>query len=140
MLWKRAVTSRVIVARRASSTLLSMAPRLSSAQTETIKTPTTTTRALFSTKASLSGGQQLEALSSDFPHKDVVRYEHKNRTWTLQHVHYYSEALAIGLMENGFQAGDVVLSLLPPHLSEQVRKRNKQDSQLRYFHVRLILI
>jgi hypothetical protein len=55
---------------------------------------------------------------------DVVKYAHKNRTWTVQHVHYYSEALAIGLLENGFRTGDVVLSYLPAHLSEQVRTAN----------------
>lgn len=70
---------------------------------------------------STSGGEQLAALTDAFPHMDVVRYTHKNRTWSLQHVHYYSEALAIGLVENGLQTGDVVLSWLPSHFSEQVR-------------------
>jgi len=79
------------------------------------------TLASAASSSSSSGGRQLEALTGDFPHMDVVRYEHKNRTWTLQHVHYYSEALAIGLTENGFRPGDAVLSWLPPHLSEQVR-------------------
>jgi hypothetical protein len=64
---------------------------------------------------------RLSALCEDLPHMDVVKYAHKNRTWTVQHVHYYSEALAVGLLENGFQTGDVVLSYLPSHLSEQVR-------------------
>lgn len=67
-----------------------------------------------------TGGQQLEALTAKYPHMDVVKYEHKNRVWSLQHVHYYSEALAIGLMETGLKSGDVVLSWLPSHFSEQV--------------------
>ena len=79
-------------------------------------------RGLSTKAASLSGGQELGGLSETFPHMDVVRYEHKNRTWTLQHVHYYSEALAIGLTENGLQSGDVVLSWLPAHLSETVSR------------------
>jgi acyl-coenzyme A synthetase/AMP-(fatty) acid ligase len=57
---------------------------------------------------------------------DCVRYEHKNRTWSYQHVHYYSEALAIGLAELGFRKGDVVLSCLPSHFSEQVRGKKKK--------------
>jgi hypothetical protein len=64
---------------------------------------------------------RLSGLCEDLPHMDVVKYAHKNRTWTVQHVHYYSEALAIGLLENGFRTGDVVLSYLPSHISEQVR-------------------
>jgi hypothetical protein len=64
---------------------------------------------------------RLSGLCEDLPHMDVVKYAHKNRTWTVQHVHYYSEALAIGLLENGFRSGDVVLSFLPSHVSEQVR-------------------
>jgi len=67
-----------------------------------------------------TGGAQLAALTQEQPHVDVVKYHHKNRTWTLNHVHYYSEALAIGLVENGLQPGDVVLSWLPSHFSEQV--------------------
>jgi hypothetical protein len=64
---------------------------------------------------------RLAALAEDLPHMDVVKYTHKNQTWSVLHVHYYSEALAVGLLENGFQTGDVVLSYLPSHLSEQVR-------------------
>ncbi|MGK3757014.1 MAG: hypothetical protein ACI8RD_009328 [Bacillariaceae sp.] len=69
---------------------------------------------------STSGGSLLTKLATDNPYKDVVRYEHKNRKWNLQHVDYYSEALAIGLLENGLQPGDVVLSWLSPHFSESV--------------------
>jgi len=60
-------------------------------------------------------------MQAENPHLDVVRYEHKNRTWTTQHVNYYSEALAIGLVETGLTKGDVVLAWLPGHFSEQVR-------------------
>ena len=72
--------------------------------------------------SSLSGGAHLNQLAKENPYKDVVRYEHKNRKWNLQHVDFYSEALAIGLLENGLQPGDVVLSWLPPHFSESVSK------------------
>lgn len=67
-----------------------------------------------------SAGSLLTKLAKDNPYKDVVRYEHKNRKWNLQHVDYYSEALAIGLLENGLKPGDVVLSWLSPHFSESV--------------------
>jgi hypothetical protein len=70
-----------------------------------------------------SGGSLLTKLATDNPYKDVVRYEHKNRKWNLQHVDYYSEALAIGLLENGLQPGDVVLSWLSPHFSESVSSK-----------------
>jgi len=62
----------------------------------------------------------LTELATENPYKDVVRYEFKNRKWNLHHVDYYSEALAIGLLENGLQPGDVVLSWLPKHFSESM--------------------
>ena len=70
--------------------------------------------------STLSGGAQLAQMAKENPYKDVVRYEHKNRKWNLRHVDFYSEALAIGLLENGLQPGDVVLSWLPAHFSESV--------------------
>jgi hypothetical protein len=70
-----------------------------------------------------SPGSLLTELSQQNPHVDVVRYTHKNRTWTVGHVEYYSSALAVGLTEQGLIAGDVVLSWLPPHFSEQVREK-----------------
>lgn len=70
--------------------------------------------------STLSGGALLTQMAKDNPYKDVVRYEHKNRKWNLHHVDFYSEGLAIGLLENGLQPGDVVLSWLPPHFSESV--------------------
>lgn len=73
-----------------------------------------------STMSTLSGGAMLSDMAKENPYKDVVRYEHKNRKWNLQHVDYYSDALAIGLLENGLQPGDVVLSWLPSHFSESV--------------------
>jgi non-ribosomal peptide synthetase component E (peptide arylation enzyme) len=71
------------------------------------------------TPTSSAGGQKLASMTAENPHVDVVKYEHKNRTWTLNHVDYFSKALAIGLTENGLQPGDVVLSWLPNHFSEQ---------------------
>ena len=73
-----------------------------------------------SASASTSGGSHLTTLAKENPYKDVVRYEFKNRKWNLQHVDFYSEALAVGLLENGLQPGDVVLSWLPAHFSESV--------------------
>jgi hypothetical protein len=70
--------------------------------------------------SSLSGGSLLNQMAVENPYKDVVRYDWKNRKWNLQHVDFYSESLAIGLLENGLQPGDVVLSWLPTHFSESV--------------------
>jgi hypothetical protein len=84
---------------------------------------TTASRTMFSAASPVTaaaGGLQLKELATANPYKDVVRYEHKNRKWNLQHVDYYSEALAVGLLETGLQPGDVVLSWLPGHLSESV--------------------
>ncbi len=80
----------------------------------------TTTVATARSMATMSGGSILTQLATENPYKDVVRYEFKNRKWNLQHVDFYSEALAIGLLENGLQPGDVVLSWLPSHFSESV--------------------
>lgn len=67
-----------------------------------------------------SAGSLLTELTKENPHVDVVRYEHKNRKWSLNHVDYYSEALAIGFLETGLRPGDSVLCWLPSHLSESV--------------------
>jgi non-ribosomal peptide synthetase component E (peptide arylation enzyme) len=82
------------------------------------KSPLATTSRVF--LSSQTGGSMLAQIAKENPYKDVVRYEHKNRKWNLHHVDYYSEALAIGLLENGLQPGDVVLSWLPAHFSESV--------------------
>jgi hypothetical protein len=100
---------RMMLRAAASSRLL--------AARSTTRSATLTARLCLS---SLSGGAHLNQLAKENPYKDVVRYEHKNRKWNLQHVDFYSEALAIGLLENGLQPGDVVLSWLPPHFSESV--------------------
>lgn len=68
--------------------------------------------------ASTSAGNVLTALTKENPHVDVVRYKHKNRKWSLNHVDYWSDALAIGFLETGLQSGDAVLSWLPLHFSE----------------------
>lgn len=73
------------------------------------------------TQATVSGGSLLTQLATENPYKDVVRYEFKNRKWNLQHVDYFSDALATGLLDCGLQPGDVVLSWLPAHFSESVR-------------------
>jgi len=69
--------------------------------------------------ATMSGGDALAKLATDSPHVDVIRYHHKNVKWTLRHVNHYSDALAIGFLDQGLQPGDVVLSWLPQHFSEQ---------------------
>jgi len=70
-------------------------------------------------KATISAGDILQKLSEDYPHVEVIRYEHKNLKWTLKHINHFSNALAIGFLDVGFKPGDVVLSWLPSHFSEQ---------------------
>lgn len=69
--------------------------------------------------AAPSAGTALSALASQSPHVDVVRYEHKNVKWTMKNVDVNSDALAIGLLDQGFTKGDVVLSWLPENFAEQ---------------------
>lgn len=69
--------------------------------------------------ATISAGDALARLASDHPHQEIIRYEHKNVKWTLNHVNYYADALACGLVDAGLQPGDVVLSWLPMHFAEQ---------------------
>lgn len=83
-------------------------------------TATATSTRTFAAAAAASAGNILSNLAKESPHVDVVRYEHKNRTWTLKHVEFFSEALAIGLAENGLIPGDTVLCWLPLHFSEAV--------------------
>eukprot|EP00551_Chaetoceros_affinis_P003949 CAMPEP_0203643462 /NCGR_PEP_ID=MMETSP0088-20131115/8911_1 /ASSEMBLY_ACC=CAM_ASM_001087 /TAXON_ID=426623 /ORGANISM="Chaetoceros affinis, Strain CCMP159" /LENGTH=283 /DNA_ID=CAMNT_0050499645 /DNA_START=27 /DNA_END=878 /DNA_ORIENTATION=- len=66
-----------------------------------------------------SAGTALSLLATQAPHTDVIRYEYKNVKWTLKHVNLNSDALAIGLLDQGFMKGDVVLSWLPEHFAEQ---------------------
>lgn len=101
----------------ARSTSAVVAPKGVASSLSSKTTTTTTSRLSLSTT---SGGSLLAQLAKENPYKDVVRYEHKNRKWSLSHVDFYSEALAIGLLENGLQPGDVVLSWLPPHFSESM--------------------
>ena len=107
------------------SRLQSSRLRLSLSSTKAAKIASSARPSLsFNTKCmsttAATGGSLLTQLATDNPYKDVVRYEHKNRKWNLQHVDFYSEALAIGLLESGLQPGDVVLSWLSPHFSESV--------------------
>lgn len=71
------------------------------------------------TTAAPSAGTALSLLASQAPHVDVTRYEHKNVKWTLKNFDVNSDALAIGLLDQGFMKGDVVLSWLPEHFAEQ---------------------
>mmetsp|Transcript_6401 Transcript_6401/g.5232 ORF Transcript_6401/g.5232 Transcript_6401/m.5232 type:complete len:233 (-) Transcript_6401:3-701(-) len=45
--------------------------------------------------------------------------QHKNQKFAYKDVDFNSEAIACGFSEQGFQPGDVVLSWLPDHFSEQ---------------------
>ena len=101
------------------------------AATTRLPTTTSSSASRLHMMSTLSGGSSLSQIAKENPYKDVVRYEHKNRKWNLQHVDFYSEALAIGLLENGLQPGDVVLSWLPAHFSESVSKS---------FHYLLLLL
>eukprot|EP00545_Synedropsis_sp_CCMP1620_P003056 CAMPEP_0119013116 /NCGR_PEP_ID=MMETSP1176-20130426/7955_1 /TAXON_ID=265551 /ORGANISM="Synedropsis recta cf, Strain CCMP1620" /LENGTH=281 /DNA_ID=CAMNT_0006966171 /DNA_START=14 /DNA_END=859 /DNA_ORIENTATION=+ len=69
--------------------------------------------------ASMSGGQAVAQLAEQFPHMDAVRYQHKNQKFAYKDVDHYAESLACGFVEQGFQPGDIVLSWLPEHFSEQ---------------------
>lgn len=71
--------------------------------------------------SSIAGGDYVRLLVKDNPYIDVVQYTHKNVIYNISHVDYHSEALAIGITENGLIPGDVVLTFLPPHLCESVR-------------------
>jgi hypothetical protein len=113
---------------RAAAATASIAARRSVSGSHLAPATATMLVSHFSTKAATAkkststpppGGAKLASMTAANPHKDVVKYEHKNRTWTLNHVDYFSKALAIGLTENGLQSGDVVLSWLPAHFSEQ---------------------
>jgi len=67
-----------------------------------------------------TAGAQLRELAAQSPHVDVIRYEHKNLKFTLQHVDSHADSLASGLLDCGLVPGDVVLSWLPNHFAEQV--------------------
>ncbi len=107
----------------AASMLLRQLSRRSLRATSSLVRSTTasnneTARAMSS--AAPSAGTALSVLASQNPHVDVIRYEHKNVKWTLKNVDRNSDALAIGLLDQGFVKGDVVLSWLPDHFAEQV--------------------
>ncbi len=95
-------------------------PVSSSVVTTNVQTTSGNSNGVKYMSTSSSGGSLLTKLAKENPYKDVVRYEFKNRKWNLQHVDFYSEALAVGLLETGLQPGDVVLSWLPSHFSESV--------------------
>jgi len=73
----------------------------------------------MATAASPSVGQIIANLAEENPHKDAVRYDHKNIKWSFKHIEHYADALALGLLETGLTAGDAMLSWLPLHFAEQ---------------------
>ena len=113
---------RTVAGRRATNSLItkSSRPHGAAAAAAAATTSNNILRTMSSRLAFSTGGALLTEMAKENPYKDVVRYEHKNRKWSLQHVDFYSEALACGLLENGLQPGDVVLSWLPQHFSESV--------------------
>lgn len=78
-----------------------------------------TSTATAAMRSMSTAGAALSELASESPHVDVVRYEHKNLKLTLKGVDYNADSLAAGLLECGLIPGDVVLSWLPSHFSEQ---------------------
>jgi len=58
-------------------------------------------------------------IAEEFPHMDAVRYLHKNEKFGFKDVDSNAEDIACGFCEQGFQPGDIVLSWLPDHFSEQ---------------------
>jgi hypothetical protein len=70
--------------------------------------------------ASMAAGNALQELAEQHPTMDAIRYDWKNVKWTFEHVDYFSDALATGIVEAGIAPGDVVLSWLPQHFSEQL--------------------
>jgi non-ribosomal peptide synthetase component E (peptide arylation enzyme) len=117
MLARAAATASIAARRSVSSSRL--APATATMLVSHLSTKAATAKKSSSKIATPPGGAKLASMTAENPHVDVVKYEHKNRTWTLNHVDYFSKALAIGLTENGLQPGDVVLSWLPDHFSEQ---------------------
>ena len=73
--------------------------------------------------ASMAAGNALKELAEQHPTMDAIRYDWKNVKWAFEHVDYFSDALATGIVEAGIAPGDVVLSWLPPHFSEQASQR-----------------
>lgn len=77
----------------------------------------------FRGMATMAAGDALNVLAMEHPTMDAIRYDWKNLKWTFEHVDYFADALATGIIETGIAPGDVVLSWLPEHFSEQVSRR-----------------
>jgi len=112
------------LANSSTSRLLNTLPKTAAVATACSYTniPSTNIRGLVTQtnpKASATAGQTLAELASANPHVEVIRYEHKNVKWTLRHVEFFADSLAVGLLENGLEPGDAILSWLPSHFSEQ---------------------
>jgi acyl-CoA synthetase (AMP-forming)/AMP-acid ligase II len=102
---------------------MSMTMRAASALVRTLNRPAVRgvlANSISRSMASLSGGQAVAQLAKELPHKDAVRYEHKNQKFAFKDVDFHAESLACGFVEQGFRPGDIVLSWLPDHFSEQV--------------------
>ena len=94
---------------------------MSSASASTSVEPVGVDVSLDQLRTSIAGGDYVRLLVKDNPYVDVVQYTHKNVIYNVSHINYHSEAVAIGMTENGLIPGDVVLTFLPPHLCETVR-------------------
>lgn len=82
----------------------------------------------------MAAGQILTQLATDHKYAEAIRYDWKNVKWTYHHIDYFSDALATGLIETGIAPGDVVLSWLPLHFSEQVRLSKTLVSIFLFLH------
>eukprot|EP00527_Entomoneis_sp_CCMP2396_P002078 CAMPEP_0198143020 /NCGR_PEP_ID=MMETSP1443-20131203/5651_1 /TAXON_ID=186043 /ORGANISM="Entomoneis sp., Strain CCMP2396" /LENGTH=278 /DNA_ID=CAMNT_0043806157 /DNA_START=185 /DNA_END=1021 /DNA_ORIENTATION=+ len=96
-----------------------MAPRAAAAASMSMSF-STAAAAITTTSTDNVGGDIVKHLTLQNPHVNVVRYEHKNLLFTLHHVQFNSEAMAIGFLEAGLIPGDVVLSWLPEHFAENM--------------------
>lgn len=107
---------------------MSMTMRAASVVVRTLNRPAVRgvlTNSISRSMASLSGGQAVAQLAKELPHKDAVRYEHKNQKFAFKDIDFHAESLACGFVEQGFRPGDIVLSWLPDHFSEQVSNSTK---------------
>jgi hypothetical protein len=102
---------------------MSMTMRAASALVRTLNRPAVRgvlANSISRSMASLSGGQAVAQLAKELPHKDAVRYEHKNQKFAFKDVDFHAESLECVFVEQVFRPGFIVLSWLPDHFSVQV--------------------
>eukprot|EP00542_Grammatophora_oceanica_P014472 CAMPEP_0194047728 /NCGR_PEP_ID=MMETSP0009_2-20130614/25310_1 /TAXON_ID=210454 /ORGANISM="Grammatophora oceanica, Strain CCMP 410" /LENGTH=286 /DNA_ID=CAMNT_0038693419 /DNA_START=44 /DNA_END=904 /DNA_ORIENTATION=+ len=95
-----------------------VARRCVAARSRAAVLPSLSTVAAVRGMASLSGGASLTDLATDNPHKEAIRYHHKNLKFTYKDFDHFSDSLASGMISAGLAPGDVVLSWLPANFLE----------------------